>query len=532
MSNQKEQIIMKITSIRIKNFRGYHDEVMIKVDDLTVLIGKNDAGKSTILDMLDIFFNDEKKIGKDDVNKTCRANNDLETVFAVRFSDLPTEVDIDAGNSTTLQNEYLTIGTDEFEVVKRYKDGGKPKTFIRACHPNNPECCDLLKKKQADLRKMVDKLGIDCDKNKNSIMRQTIWSHFSSDLQIVESELDVDSKDSDVKAIWEKMQKYLPVYSLFKSDRSNVEKDAEVQDPLKSAVKSLMKEEGLFDKLDEISQLVKSRVEEVASRTLEKLKEMSGDVANTLHPVLPAPKWEDVFKGISITGDDDIPLDKRGSGVRRLILLNFFRAEVERRQSEKGAPNIIYAIEEPETSQHADFQRALINALKDLAKRPFVQVLITTHSSTIVKELSHKNLRMITNDSGDVCVCDVEKGLLPYVSLNEASYLAFDGEALVEYHDELYGHLQHLAMQDDEENYKEKKFDTWLTNKGMVQDVIWIRIEKNGEETPCNRTISTYVRNSIHHPENRKNTRYTIEQLKSSIERLRGVLASIVQKNG
>ena len=520
---------MKIVSIRIKNFRGYRDEVTIKIDDLTVLIGKNDAGKSTILDMLEIFFNDDKKIDKNDVNKTCRVNNDLETVFAVRFSNLPAEIDIDAGNPTTLQDEYLTIGTDEFEIVKKYKEGGKPKTFILANHPNNSECCDLLKKKQSELRKIIGQLGLDCDKNKNSAMRKAIWAHYSADLQMSNRELDVDSKDSDVKAIWEKIQKYLPVYSLFKSDRSNVEKDSEVQDPLKSAVKSLMKEDGLFEKLDEISQLVKSRVEEVASRTLEKLKEMSDEVVNTLHPVLPAPKWEDVFKGISITGDDDIPLDKRGSGVRRLILLNFFRAEAERKQSEKGAPNIIYAIEEPETSQHADFQRALVNALKDLAKKPFVQVLITTHSSTIVKELSHQNLRMIANDSGDVSVYDVERGLLPYVSLNEASYLAFDGEASVEYHDELYGHLQHLAIQDDEENYREPKFDTWLTNKGMVQDVIWKRLEKNGDETPCNRTLSTYVRNSIHHPENRLNAPYTIEQLRLSIERLRGVLADIIR---
>ena len=123
-----------------------------------------------------------------------------------------------------------------------------------------------------------------------------------------------------------------------------MEKDAEVQDPLKSAVRDLMREDGIFEKLEEISQLVKIRVEDVAVRTLNKLREMSDEVANTLHPVLPIPKWDDVFKGISITGDNDIPLDKRGSGVRRLILLNFFRAEAERRQGKLGAPNIIYAI--------------------------------------------------------------------------------------------------------------------------------------------------------------------------------------------
>ena len=518
---------MKISALSIKNFRGYRDDVTIKIDDLTVFIGKNDAGKSTILDMLDIFFNDEKKIDKDDVNKTCRENNDLETVFTVRFSDLPAEVDIDAGNPTTLQAEYLTIGDNEFEVVKRYKDGGKPKTFIRANHPSNKDCCDLLKKKQADLRKMVDKLGLECDKNKNSMMRQAIWKYYSDNLEITESELDVDSKDSEVKAIWEKMQKYLPVYSLFKSDRSNLDKDSEIQDPLKTAVKDFIRNGEIIDKLNEISDLVRTRVEDVAVRTLDKLREMSGEVANTLHPVLPVPKWEDVFKGISITGDNDIPLDKRGSGVRRLILLNFFRAEAERRQNEKGAPNIIYAVEEPETSQHADFQRALVGAFKNLAAIPSVQVLLTTHSSHIVKETSSKNLRMIKNSIGHVEVCDVERGLLPYISLNEASYLAFDGEASAEYHDELYGHLQYLAKQEDEDNFREANFDKWLNGKGLQQNVIWKRIEKNGAVTPCNRTLSTFVRNSIHHPENRNNPQFTHEQLKCSIVEMRGVLAQI-----
>ena len=115
--------------------------------------------------------------------------------------------------------------------------------------------------------------------------------------------------------------------------------------------------------------------------------------------------------------------------------------------------------------------------------------------------------------------------------MNEASYLAFDGEASVEYHDELYGHLQHLATQEDEENSREAKFDNWLKNKGLQQNVIWRRIERDGTITPCTRTLSTYVRNSIHHPENRNNPPYTHEQLKCSINSLRNILAYANQDN-
>ena len=51
---------MKLREIILKNFRGYYAETRITIDDLTALIGKNDVGKSTILEALDIFFNQSK----------------------------------------------------------------------------------------------------------------------------------------------------------------------------------------------------------------------------------------------------------------------------------------------------------------------------------------------------------------------------------------------------------------------------------------------------------------------------------------
>ena len=53
----------------LKNFRCYKDEVSIDFNDITTLIGKNDIGKSTILEALEIFFNNDiVKITQDDVN--------------------------------------------------------------------------------------------------------------------------------------------------------------------------------------------------------------------------------------------------------------------------------------------------------------------------------------------------------------------------------------------------------------------------------------------------------------------------------
>lgn len=57
---------MKIVSLKLFNFRGFKNETIINFDDLTALVGKNDIGKSTILEALDIFFNDGKGVVKID----------------------------------------------------------------------------------------------------------------------------------------------------------------------------------------------------------------------------------------------------------------------------------------------------------------------------------------------------------------------------------------------------------------------------------------------------------------------------------
>src|SRR5690606_39416055 len=97
---------MKIKAVTVNRFRSYSNPITVEVDDLLVLVGRNDIGKSTILEALDIFFNEGKgcvKIDKDDINKECLSNEDDCIEIAVEFSDLPPKIIIDATNETTLQ---------------------------------------------------------------------------------------------------------------------------------------------------------------------------------------------------------------------------------------------------------------------------------------------------------------------------------------------------------------------------------------------------------------------------------------------
>lgn len=510
---------MRLKKLVLKNFRGYKNRTIITFDDITAFVGRNDSGKSTLLEALDIFFNDGKgtvKIDDGDVNVESRQKGDVDIEIGACFSDLPDKLILDATNETSLGNEYLLNEDGELEIIKQYHNAGKAKVYIFAVHPSNPECSDLLQKSNRDLKKRLDELQLTdehIDKTKNASIRAGIWNHYKDDLQLKNRLIDVTK--GEIKTIFNKLEYYLPVYSLFQSDRKNSDADSEVQDPLKHAVKEILVSEDLQSELDNIAEVVTQKLKDVAKHTVDKLKEMDPEIAKTLEPMVPDPKdlkWADVFKNVSISGDQNIPINKRGSGVRRLILLNFFRAEAERLLSEREKNNdsasIIYAIEEPETSQHYKNQIVLINALQSLADNPKVQVILTTHSGIIVKNMKFANLRLVDNGK----VQQITHNCLPYPSLNEVNYIAFD-EATEEYHDELYGVLTENDLLKDFEKTQDK--------------VPYKHIFPSGKIKNEQLTLTRYIRHQIHHPENKENPHYDLKQLRKSIEVMRKFLFDV-----
>ena len=192
------------------------------------------------------------------------------------------------------------------------------------------------------------------------------------------------------------------------------------------------------------------------------------------------------------------------------ILLNFFRAEAERLAENNSNSNIIYAIEEPETSQHTHNQIKLISSLIDLSKTEGSQIILTTHSPNIVKKLDFSNLRLIKKVDGEKSVESIDSKSLNYPSLNEVNYLAFE-EVTEEYHNELYGYIESQGWI---EEYKQEK-----------ETIPYKRLRKNGTVIDEDLILTQYIRHQIHHPENKQNIRFTTEELKKSIRMMRVFIA-------
>lgn len=383
---------MKLTKVVIENFRAYSHRVEFSIEQITAIIGRNDVGKSSILDALDTFFNQSKL----DIADRNVHSEDNPVIIGCAFSNPPTEIVLDEAVSTTLEAEYLLNEDHQLEIWKEYSPSGKESIFIAAVHPGNEPYDNLLQKKNADLKRLVENAGLQQTVNQtiNSEMRHALWQSLGDQIRLEKRKIPADKDDA--KNIWLKVVPALPQYRIFRADRPSTDDDSIAQDPMQVAMKAAIEENQT--ELTRIAESIKQRVSVVADRTIEKLGEFDQSLASTLTPQFKKdPSWDKAF-AFSLTGDEDIPINKRGSGVRRLILFSFFRASCE--ENLDGNTDVIYAVEEPETSQHPDFQRTIINTFLQMSENPHCQILFTTHVPGLVRLIPIEALRYITNSEG------------------------------------------------------------------------------------------------------------------------------------
>ncbi len=423
---------MILKKLKLRNFRGYVDLEIDFDDSINVIIGRNDIGKSTIIEALEIFFNSDKV--KMEASDLCVYAGE-ETVIEITccFDVGDGTILIDSTCTTNCKDEYLLNRDGYLEVKKTWNciNGSLPKSgqkeYIVANYPiiyDTP----LVMEKIQNLRKRYDSYSGNpacpqVNRNIASELRKAIYAMELSDplhLQLVDIEL---SKE-DAKNIRDSLFKQFPNFYIFESDRKNTDKDNEIQDPLKAVTKAVLAE--MASEIEQMQLQVKARVEEIGRRTIVKLAELNADIAENIKPVVTIKPLDSAFN-FELQSDNGIPLNKRGSGVRRLILLSYFRAEAENSIITDPNVRLIYAIEEPETSQHPDYQRMIFDTLNNLSQLPTHQIIVTSHTPEIAKLvmpeqliLLHKNednrVKVVTDVQEKIHGVAKELGILPYAT--------------------------------------------------------------------------------------------------------------------
>lgn len=208
----------------------------------------------------------------------------------------------------------------------------------------------------------------------------------------------------------------------------------------------------------------------------------------------------------------DLPIKYLGSGVEMIISLLFLET-----MASMGKEKLVFLIDEPELHLHPSLQLEFSEYLKEISKDH--QVIVSTHSPIFFKNcFNNPNIQLLVakNENGESKFSKSEDfGLFPWSpSWGEINYFAFD-HPTIEFHDELYGYLQEKT-----EKYKQEGFDNWLSGKGINKDEKWTMERMGDPQNPMDVTLPTFIRNKVHHPENRtmQNKNFSIDDLKKSID--------------
>lgn len=150
-----------IESIFIKNYKKFNRDT-IKIEQHNIIIGENDSGKSTILQALDIFFNQEKidkayvKNQGDPVEIGIRYNGNM---YKKIYSGSAYKVTSTEGNFDDLRTiKYIYIPTGKYEV----SDMIQQLSIAKVLENTNEELITELKRiSQESINQVID--GIDND---------------------------------------------------------------------------------------------------------------------------------------------------------------------------------------------------------------------------------------------------------------------------------------------------------------------------------------------------------------------------------
>ena len=182
---------LKLDSIEIKGLKCYEDSGVIPFHDLTVFIGENDAGKSTIFDAIEYFFNNEQPL-IDDYREDI-GSIEIECIFSV------TE------NIEELEN---FIFEDKITIQKIFP---KYELIITKVIGNNFIDNDLNifnDMNATSLKELLIRLGLAPQSNQE--LRKVFVQEYIE-------EYNPEQEECPIEITWNRVSRYIPIFQRYTS---------------------------------------------------------------------------------------------------------------------------------------------------------------------------------------------------------------------------------------------------------------------------------------------------------------------------
>lgn len=426
---------MKLTKVEIKNFRLLTD-IKLDVDkDMTLIVGKNNSGKTSLMNFLSLIY--ENKIITFDDYPIIYRNELYNKIYSyltseITFEELKENVrissmtfyvdykeDIDSDNFGFLSNFIIDIDEkitnaiikvkydfniseenfkskfdfnldnkdDAIKDIKRIlheKYSSFLKLIVYALNPSKND--DYLIKDIKDFNNLFKIYKICAERTLGETENSDkSYSPFSSLLTKLFEE-DIDSSFPDMKDQIENLQKYI-------NDNNKIAEN-KVNESLSSILKNAIKLGYPNEEKIELKAQSNIQLENQIKRNTD-LSYLDNDA------------------------DEILPNKYNGLGYKNLLKIEFELAAFSReiKNYSKSIIPILF-IEEPESHMHPQIQQKFIKYVNDYIKElnySDIQVIITTHSSHISSEVAFDKIRYINKQLNSV----IYKNLNDFINLDK-----------------------------------------------------------------------------------------------------------------
>lgn len=413
---------MKISKISVKNYRLLRDFSIDLGDDLSLIIGKNNCGKSSLLTILDKCLSQRK-----DSNDPRFSFNDFNIGalddFAKHFS-----------NKTINENNLLSI---DLQITIEYTDKdnlNNVSRFMTNLDPSNNRVVILIRY-TFDLQKLKSleeefKTYTSIESRKNKTIVEYLSKYYANYFIVVKYSIDTDDSLNTIKIKPEDKIEELINFSYIHAKRDIIEAPNKQSDRHIGTLSKLSAQ--YFNKESKIPG--NSGAFDLLSQTIEKTDET---LTTSIYPEIFKDLLKrtedfgvkdeskiDVISAINearILSDNTIvthrqlnhllPEDYNGLGYLNLFTI-IFQIEVAIKEFAKAyAPhknkadiNLLF-IEEPEAHTHPQLQYIFIRNIKNMLKKSYtdsgiaLQTLISTHSSHIVAASDFSDVKYFYRES-------------------------------------------------------------------------------------------------------------------------------------
>lgn len=400
---------MYISELTLENFRGFKNKTSICFNEGTnVIIGHNNAGKTSIIKALELLFDNTKNrhLTINDFNKNIGIDELKEKSPKIRIQVKLSESE----NEEEYSDDLVTVSTWLTELKSPYEALMTYEFFL----PQKEEdhYIEILKEIESDdkedywyaietnfLRKYIHKIYVGNLEQKNVVDPESINKF---DFQFLTAIRDVEKNlFSGRSSLLKEIIDFFMDYEIKTSEMEENEKEEKI----KEKKKDFSKDAGLLIKS------LKARME-LGKEEMLKYAKSTGASFDNLKPDFEGRIVEtELYSALKLIVEDKtgikLPVTQNGLGYNNLIYISLLLAKMQKNASgdylgSNAKTFSILAIEEPEAHLHPNMQYKFLNFLKENQKEKVNQIFVTSHSPNITAAVDLDDIIILYKHNNEV----------------------------------------------------------------------------------------------------------------------------------